>query len=126
MEDLCNPHRTKQIKAHLFFFFFFFFFFRKKQIKAHLIFFFFFGGGGGGLSNLHIRDFRTGNFDKYKYELLEYMYHIKPRFTGYYIRGFLTCCIGLVIRDMLKMDFTKKVRFCLRTNEMTITTISCI
>ena len=40
-----------------------------------------------------IRDFRTGNIDKYKYELLRS--HIKRIFIRYCIRGFLTCCNGL-------------------------------
>ena len=42
---------------------------------------------------MHIQGFRTGIFDKYKYELFEC--HIKQLFIGYCIRGFLTCCIGL-------------------------------
>ena len=68
MDNFCNRHRNKENKEYM-----------------HLFFF--------GLSNLHIRNLRTGNYDKYKYEFLEY--HIKPLFIGHCIRGFLTCCIGL-------------------------------
>ena len=65
--------------------------------------------------------FRTGSFDKNKYELLEF--HIKQLFIGYCIKGFLTCCIGLVIIcAMLKIGFVKKYTyegfFCKPTNNM--------
>ena len=61
------------------------------------------------LSNLHIRGFKTGYFDKNKNGT-------ENKFS----LGFLTCCIGLSLCEHAKIEFVKKVHLRGFLNEPTV------